>query len=188
MNTSLHKISAYALGLLMVSAIISCAGDPMQSGLDPFAPSIFKEGTTTMPLAPPNKDTLQPFYVSQNTIFKFAVDTKSILIGADGVTRYIVVMTNPNGDEQAQYEGIRCDSFQWRLYGTLENGSWRENPLSTWRNIQSNVPNRYQAALAQGAFCNFTSQEKSITNVLQSLNPRGFTGGTKPSNSFGQIN
>jgi hypothetical protein len=185
MNASLRKISNYAIGISIASMVISCTGDPMQSGLDPFAPMVFKEGSTEMPLNPPNKETLQPFYVSRETIFKFAVDTKSILIGADGVTRYIVVLTNPNGDQQAQYEGIRCDSFQWRLYGTLENGSWRENPLASWRTIQSNVANRYQAALAQGAFCNFKSQEKSIKTILNSLNPDGFTGGVKPTNSFG---
>ena len=143
-----------------------------------------------MPANPPNPSTLLPFYVSQHTIFKFAVDTDSISIGADGVTRYIVMMTNPSGGQQAQYEGIRCDSFQWRLYGTFENGSWRENPLSSWRSIQSNVPNRYQASLAQGAFCNFNTQEKNIKVVVQALNPNGygpnrFTGGTKPTNSFG---
>ena len=167
---------------------MACSGDPMQSGLDPFAPMVFKEGVTAMPLNPPNQAKLVPFYVSERTIFKFAVDTNSILIGADGVTRYIVVMTNPSGEQQAQYEGIRCDSFQWRLYGTFENGAWRENPLSSWQDIKSKVPNRYQAALAQGAFCSLNTQEKNIQNVLQSLNPREFTGGTKPSNSFGQIN
>jgi hypothetical protein len=51
--------------------------------------------------------------------------------------------------------------------------------------IQSNVPNRYQAALAQGAFCNSNSQEKNIKTIIQSLNPNDFTGGTKPTNSFG---
>lgn len=141
-----------------------------------------------MPLNPPNPKTLVPFYVSQQTIFKFAVDTDSILIGADGVTRYIVVLTSPNGSAQTQYEGIRCDLFQWRLYGTLENRAWKENPLSTWRSIENNVPNRYQAPLAQGAFCNFKYQEKDIKTILQSLNPNGFTGQTKPSNSFGVIN
>lgn len=185
MNNALRQIRSYAIGIFAASLLIGCAGDPLESGLDPFAPMVFKEGVTTMPLNPPNKATLVPFYVSQHTIFKFSVDTDSILIGADGVTRYIVVMTNPSGGQQAQYEGIRCDSFQWRLYGTLENGSWKENPLSSWRAIQSNVPNRYQAALAQGAFCNFNSQEKSIRTILQSLNPRDFTGGTKPTNSFG---
>ena len=185
MNAAFRKISTYAINISIVASLIACAGDPIVSGLDPFAPMVFKEGTTTMPSTPPNQSTLAPFYVSERTVFKFAVDTSSISIGRDGVTRYIVVITNPSGDQQAQYEGIRCDSFQWRLYGALENGSWRENPLSSWREIQSKVPNRYQAALAQGAFCNFTSQEKNMTAIMKSLNPNNFTGGTQPTNSFG---
>jgi hypothetical protein len=185
MKKIFSRLAIYLNCSVFAAGLAGCTGDPLQSGLDPFAPMVFKEGTTTMPLSPPNPKTLVPFYVSQHTIFKFAVDTDSILIGADGVTRYIVVMTSPNGNEQAQYEGIRCDSFQWRLYGTLENGAWRENPLSTWRTIQSNVPNRYQASLAQGAFCNFNSQEKNIKNILSSLNPNGFIGGQKPTNSNG---
>ena len=179
------RITIYLNCLALAVGLTACAGDPLQSGLDPFAPMVFKEGTTAMPLNPPNQKTLVPFYVSQRTIFKFAVDTDSILIGADGVTRYIVVITNPSGGQQAQYEGIRCDSFQWRLYGSYESTGWKENPLSNWKNIHSDIPNRYQASLAQGAFCNFNSQEKNIKNILQSLNPNEFTGGTKPTNSNG---
>ena len=185
MKKTFPRLTIYLNCFVLAVCLEGCASDPLQSGLDPFAPMVFKEGTTTMPLNPPNQATLLPFYVSQHTIFKFAVDTDSILIGADGVTRYIVVMKSPSGNVQTQYEGIRCDSFQWRLYGTLENGAWREKPLSTWRNIQSNVPNRYQASLAQGAFCNFSSQEKNIKTILDSLNPNGFIGGQKPTNSNG---
>ena len=188
MTFTIKRFLLTALGLAMTFGLFACAGDALESGVDPFAPMVFKEGSTAMPLNPPNKASTLPFYVSQHTIFKFAVDTDSILIGADGVTRYIVILTSPNGNDQIQYEGIRCDSFQWRLYGTFENGIWKENPLSSWRGIQSNVPNRYQAALAQGAFCNFSSQEKDIKAILNSLNPNGFTGQTKPTNSFGQIN
>ena len=188
MNATLRKISAYVISISIGGSLIACAGDPMQSDLDPFAPMVFKEGTTTMPLNPPNKTSLQPFYVSQTTIFKFAVDTNSILIGSDGITRYIVVITNPSGGQQSQYEGIRCDSFQWRLYGTFDNNKWNENPLGSWAAIKSKIPNRYQAALAQGAFCNFASQEKSMAVIMKALNPSNFTGGTQPSNSFGVIN
>jgi hypothetical protein len=188
MKLSVLSIPFLSIGMALNLALAGCAGDPLESGVDPFAPMVFKEGLTAMPLNPPNKATIQPFYVSQQTIFKFAVDTDSILIGNDGVTRYIVILTSPNGNSQVQYEGIRCDSFQWRLYGTFENSTWKENPLSSWRAIQDHTPNRYQAALAQGAFCNFTSQEKSIKTVIKSLNPNGFTGQTKPTNSFGVIN
>jgi hypothetical protein len=180
MTLLIQRFKSYFSGVFICLALIACAGDALQSGVDPFAPTIFKEGMTAMPLNPPNKTTLQPFYVSRATIFKFAVDTNSILIGADGVTRYIVVMTNPSGDNQAQYEGIRCDSFQWRLYGNFENGLWKENPLAAWRDISSQIPNRYQAALAQGAFCNMTTQEKNIQNILRNLNPNSFTGSIAP--------
>jgi len=185
MTISLKRFNLYFYSAVLSLGLSACAGDPLQSGLDPFAPMVFKEGTTAMPLNPPNQTTLVPFYVSQRTIFKFAVDTDSILIGADGVTRYIVVITNPSGGQQSQYEGIRCDSFQWRLYGTYESTGWKENPLGSWKNIQSDIPNRYQASLAQGAFCNFNSQEKNIKNILSSLNPNGFIGGQKPTNSNG---
>jgi hypothetical protein len=185
MKLSIPSIRLSTLALALGLALAGCAGDPLESGLDPFAPMIFKEGTTAMPLNPPNKATIQPFYVSQQTIFKFAVDTDSILIGNDGITRYIVILTSPNGNSQVQYEGIRCDSFQWRLYGNLESGVWKENPLSSWKPIKDHTPNRYQAALAQGAFCNFSSQEKNIKDIINSLNPNGFTGGTKPTNSYG---
>ena len=185
MIKSFPKLWSYIFNVLISLGLTACGGDPMVSGLDPFAPSVFKEGTTTMPLNPPNPDKLQSFYVSPTTIFKFSIDTSSILIGADGVTRYIVVITNPSGDQQAQYEGIRCDSYQWRLYGSYESGAWRPNPLSQWKDIKLHTPNRYQAALAQGALCDFSSQEKSLKTVLKSLDPEKFTGGTQPTNSFG---
>lgn len=188
MKLSIRNFQLSTLGIAVSLALAGCAGDPLESGVDPFAPMIFKEGTTAMPLNPPNKSTIQPFYVSQQTIFKFAIDTDSILIGNDGVTRYTVILTSPNGNSQVQYEGIRCDSYQWRLYGTFENGAWKENPLSSWRTIQTHIPNRYQAALAQGAFCSFNTQEKDIKIIIQSLNPNGFTGQNKPTNSSGVIN
>ena len=181
------RISLYTFGFSLALGLAACAGDALESGLDPFAPMVFKEGATAMPLSPPNKTTLVPFYVSQQTIFKFAIDTNSILIGADGVTRYIVIISSPNGNNQIQSEGIRCDSFQWRLYGTFDDNKWAPNPLSTWQGIKDNTPNRYQAALAQGALCSFNTQEKSLPGILKSLNPNGFTGSTKPSNSNGLI-
>ena len=176
----IQRSHLYLSSAILCFSIVGCAGDSLESGLDPFAPMVFKEGITALPLNPPNPSTLQPFYVSRTTIFKFAVDTNSILIGADGVTRYTVAITNPSGETQLQYEGIRCDSFQWRIYGTFENGKWKENPLSAWRAISDPIPNRYQAALAQGAFCNLLTQEKVLQKVLQNLNPRNFTGSIAP--------
>lgn len=185
MTLKKRQFALYSVIFSVVIGLMACASDPMESGLDPFAPMVFKEGETTLPLNPPNQETLVPFYVSNNAVFKFAIDTDSISADPDGVTRYTVVMTSPNGNQQTQYEGIRCDSFQWRLYGNFDNGKWKENTLSSWKDIKDHNPNRYQAALAQGAFCDLDSQVKNVKTIIRSLNPDGFTGGSKPTNSFG---
>lgn len=177
MTPSKSRIRLFTLGLASSLVLAGCAGDPLESGIDPFAPMVFKEGATAMPLNPPNKATLQPFYVSQHTIFKFAVDTNSILIGNDGITRYIVSLTSPNGNSQVQYEGIRCDSFQWRLYGTFESSTWKENPLSSWRNIQSNISNRYQASLAQAHSATLQLKKRISRPSLIPLIPMALLGG-----------
>lgn len=66
MNTSKFKV--YAISIAVAEGLMACAGDPMQSGLDPFTPMVFKEEKTVLPTNPPNKSTLIPFYVSQTTI------------------------------------------------------------------------------------------------------------------------
>jgi hypothetical protein len=48
--------------------------------------------------------------------------------------------------------------------------------LGQWLPIKDSVPNRYQAALAQGALCDLASQVKSFSKVMQSLDPNNFTG------------
>jgi hypothetical protein len=178
-----YQVKTYFIALAIGSSLLACTGDPSQTGVDPFAPMVFKESKTSLPLNPPNPKTLVPFYVSKSAVFKFAIDTDSILIGEDGVTRFTVVMTSPNGNQQTQYEGIRCDSWETRTYGKYDNGVWKENTMSAWRGIIEKTPNRYQAALAQGAFCNMNVQIKNIRTVVQSLNPEVFTGDTQNTNS-----
>ncbi len=70
MTPLIRNLRLSTIGLAISAALAGCAGDPLESGVDPFAPMVFKEGATAMPLNPPNKATIQPFYVSQQTIFK----------------------------------------------------------------------------------------------------------------------
>jgi len=85
--------------LALILTLAGCFSDPLIDGTDPYAPTVFKEGSTPLPLNPPNKKYLVPLSVSQTTVFKFAIDTESIKIGNDGVTRYIVVITTPVVDK-----------------------------------------------------------------------------------------
>jgi len=164
--------------ILTCGFLFACADTPSNDGLDPFAPKIFKEGDIKIPKLVPTTKNLVFFHVSDTTSFKFGVDAESIEIGEDGVTKYIVSIFSPNGNNSFFYEGIRCESFETKLYATLNtNQIWQPNPLSNWQPIKDKVANRYQAALAQGPYvgmggmCNFKIQEKNVNTILKKLNP-----------------
>ena len=67
----------------------------------------------------PQQANLLPFDVSGNTPLTFAVDSKSLSVGDDGVVRYTVVVKSPSGAYNVNYEGIRCDTYEWRQYAGL---------------------------------------------------------------------
>ena len=168
----------WPLALLIAFILTACAGTTPDAYEDPFAPKIFKEDTVVpLPTKPPNAANLIPFYVSQHSVFKFAIDPDSIRLDPDGVTRYVLVITSPSGSQQVNFEGIRCETFQFALYATLNTSAiWQANQRKTWTDIKNNEANRYHGALAQGAFCNNKSQVKNKSLILDSLQPSKFTG------------
>jgi len=168
----------WPLALLIAFILTACAGTTPDAYEDPFAPKIFKEDTVVpLPTKPPNTANLIPFHVSQHSVFTFAIDPDSIRLDPDGVTRYVLVITSPSGSQQVNFEGIRCETFQFALYATLNNSAiWQANQRKTWTDIKNNEANRYHGALAQGAFCNNKSQVKNKSLILDSLQPSKFTG------------
>lgn len=103
----------------------------------------------------PRAADLLSFDVSQNTPLHFAVDAKSIDVGSDGVIRYTVVISSPSGARNVNYEGIRCDTYEWRQYAGLnaEHDGWDHSVATRWRRIENGDLNAYQAALYKDYFC-----------------------------------
>jgi hypothetical protein len=125
----------------------------------------------TLPALPQAQDLL-PFDVSQNTPLQFAVDAKSLSVGADGVVRYTVVITSPSGAHNVNYEGIRCDTYEWRLYAGLnaDHDGWDRTVANGWTRIENGELNAYRAALYQDYFCANkmpTGKAKSIVDNLR---------------------
>jgi hypothetical protein len=120
----------------------------------------------------PQEGDLLPFNVSQNTPLKFSIDSKSLAVGSDGVVRYTVVVTSPAGARNVNYEGIRCDTYEWRLYAGLnaEHDGWDRTVANNWRRIENGALNAYQSALYQDYFCANkmpTGSTKSIVNNVR---------------------
>jgi hypothetical protein len=103
----------------------------------------------------PQAGNLLPFNVSQNTPLHFAIDSKSLTVGSDGIVRYTVVVTSPSGARNVNYEGIRCETYEWRLYAGLnaDHDGWDRTVANDWQRIENGELNAYHAALYQDYFC-----------------------------------
>ncbi|MDR5820988.1 CNP1-like family protein [Caballeronia sp. LZ043] len=108
----------------------------------------------TMPPLPKEANLL-PFNVSQNTPLNFAVDKSTLTVGNDGVVRYVVVVTSPAGARNVNYEGIRCDTYEWRRYASIndDQDGWDQGAAFDFKRIENGELNAYQAALYQDYFC-----------------------------------
>lgn len=113
----------------------------------------WQEAAIQLPAAP-KAENLAEFEVSGTTTLRFAVDVASISVGEDGVVRYTLVSRSPSGAQGISYEGIRCESYEKKLYAFgQKDGSWTRSRRDQWDLITGTVANRQHAALARDYFC-----------------------------------
>lgn len=104
--------------------------------------------------APPRQENLVPFYVSAAADNRFFVDLISISVGSDGVVRYTLVVVSPSGVRNVSFEGMRCDTWERRLYAFgRADGAWSKSRNNRWERVREATNNRHHAALFQGYFC-----------------------------------
>jgi hypothetical protein len=119
----------------------------------------------------PSAQNLLGFEVSNNTPLHFAIDSKSLSVGSDGVVRYTVVITSPTGARNVNYEGIRCDTYEWRLYAGLnaDHDGWDRTVANDWTRIENGNLNAYHASLYQDYFCENKMPTGSAKMILDNL-------------------
>ena len=114
----------------------------------------WQEIATQLP-AMPLAENLIPFEtISAIATHSFAIDAKSLSVGSDGVVRYTLVATSPSGAKAISYEGIRCHSFERKLYAFGHtNGTWSRSRRDQWESIPRHTTNNHHATLASEYFC-----------------------------------
>lgn len=116
--------------------------------------------------AAPKEENLARFYVSPTATQTFLIDTQSLTVGSDGVIRYILVAVSDSGAKNISYEGIRCASYERKLYAFGQpDGTWSRSRRDQWERINSHASNRQHAALAKDYFCS----EKSVAGKAEDM-------------------
>ncbi len=118
----------------------------------------------------PKPENLVPFEPSAASSNRFFVDTKSILVGSDGIVRYTLVIRSPSGAENVSYEGMRCSTIEQKFYAFgRRDGTWSNARVSEWRRIAYKEVNRQHGVLYTDYFCPDGSPILTAKDAIQRL-------------------
>lgn len=167
-------VACVATGALLAGC--SSAGKPTNKDDSAFTylldrkPNWTENKVDTLPSLP-QATTLLPFDVSGNTPLTFAVDSKSLSVGDDGVVRFTVVVKSPSGAYNVNYEGIRCDTYEWRQYAGLnaDHDGWDTSVATPFARIEDGTLNAYQASLYQDYMCANKTTAGNAKQILENI-------------------
>jgi hypothetical protein len=120
--------------------------------------------------AAPTPDSLLPFDAGPTATQSFAIDAKSLTVDADDVIRYTLVSTSAGGAKNISYEGIRCRSFEKKVYAFGQpDGTWSRSRRNQWEPIPRGVANVQHESLALDYFCRSTMVADSPAKILEKI-------------------
>lgn len=101
---------------------------------------------------------------------KWGVDPKTISVGSDGVTRYVVMATSSSGSTNVFFEAINCLRGEVKTYARVNQaGQWSMMEPAPWKGLNSGLPSRHALALARTAFCDGTTARTDVDEMVRRL-------------------
>ena len=92
--------------------------------------------------------------------FRYFIDPQTLSVDKDGVVRYVLVARSSNGVQNVTYEGLRCETAEYRFYAFgRADGAWSRS-RTDWRALQ--LAPALQRVLYADYFC---PQKVAILNA-----------------------
>lgn len=158
----LAKLALRACGLSLCFILAASAQED-----DEKPKKAWVDSSVQFPAAPTTENLLR-FYSNENQ--SFYIDSKSIAIVADGSLRYTIVSVSQSGARNVSYEGLRCDSYQKRLFAFgRADGSWSASRRNEWDAISNKGINQQHATLAWDFVCEGGGIAGSVEKILQRI-------------------
>lgn len=164
-----------ALGMLALVAACSSTSQPVQD-FDEYlaqqeaAKGKWAESKYELPTAAPQDADLVSYTTTPNATLDYAIDAKSVTVTDDGVVRYTSVIRSRQGARNVTYEGLRCSTFETRLYASAgSDGKWVKARNSEWRDIRPYGPSGYQGILYRDFLCKEKGPYGDPKEIVQNL-------------------
>lgn len=96
---------------------------------------------------------VMPIDVPAYMTTKAGVDPDTLVVGNDGVVRYVMVMSNASGNVSAVFEGLRCATNEVKTYARFgTSGTWSLVQNPNWRGV-GDGPSKLAQMFARQAAC-----------------------------------
>ena len=137
-------------------------------------PPPWQEQAVSLPAYPADADLL-PFPVDLPDLSQtFALDAKSLSVGADRVVRYTVAITSTSGARNVIHEGIRCETREFRTYAYGEaSHQFRPTQGDKWHSISAQGWGGFRAVLLRDYLCDNHLSPYHLNEITRRLSHTG---------------
>ncbi len=137
----------------------------------------WKESELKLPPYPKDGDLLDMELDDPDNKFTYYLDEKSLSVSKkDYVVRYTMVIKSRSGSRNIFYEGIRCDTEEYRTYAFgVGKGKFRARKKSEWKPLHEAGYSKFRTQMMQYYFCEWKlpKQRNIIVNNIKYASPGG---------------
>ncbi len=100
---------------------------------------------------------------------EIGLDPATIVIGRDGIVRYVVVARNKSGGAlNAFYEGMRCATSESKIYARYGESAWQTLPNPEWKKL-GNLRSSYAWRIARQGVCRGDAPRESVADIIDHI-------------------
>lgn len=113
---------------------------------------------------------LIPFDVSASSSLRYGVDPATISLGSDGIVRYVMVAQSATGALNALYEGIKCNTGEFKTYGRYNPaGGWNRVDSPEWKSLWATEVSKHTLRFARQGGCAGNAPPTTVEQMVRDL-------------------
>lgn len=166
-------LSLVAVTWASTDALERLQGDTNDNGYDDGGKK-WREDIVKVPPLPEDDDLAKVDIPAPSGMTAYVGKSSLSVSDTDGITRYWLIVSSPQGGYNATFEGLECSSLRYRVLGY---GSKRRNKVvaargTRWRHVREDPFGQMHADLAEYYLC-APGQARSLETVIDVLNGKG---------------
>lgn len=127
----------------------------------------WKESEISIPDYPQDGNLLEFQVDNPSSRHRYFLDTDSLSIADDYVVRYSAVIKTRSGSTNVFYDGIRCQTMEYKNYAFGINGSFIENDGAQWKPVYGH--DFFRKALLREIVCEQGNRPRPVAQIIDKI-------------------